>query len=261
MAKQAKELAAKIAVLNFSGNVGKSTVSRHLLMPNMKDPVYVPVESINADEGEGETVRGTEWGRLQEDLMFEESVVVDIGASNVEPFMRLMNQYRGSHEEFDYFVIPAVSDSKQIRDTLATIDALHEMGVPKTSIRVVFNRVALDDVLQDDFHVLFNHHADTGYYMLNANAWIEYSEVYPRMRALGLTLDDVLADKTDWRAIGQEAKAKGDQDRMYEAQSMVSLIRLARSARDNLAAAFAALMAPEAKPAKPASAAATTSAE
>ena len=35
-------------------------------------------------------------------------VVVDIGASNVEDLLALMRRYRGSHEDFDCFVVPTV---------------------------------------------------------------------------------------------------------------------------------------------------------
>ena len=49
---------AKIAVINFSGNVGKSTISKHLLVPRLEDAVLLAVETINADEGADLTVNG-----------------------------------------------------------------------------------------------------------------------------------------------------------------------------------------------------------
>ena len=38
----------KIAVINFSGNVGKSTVARHLLLPRVEGADLISVESLNA---------------------------------------------------------------------------------------------------------------------------------------------------------------------------------------------------------------------
>ncbi|MCM5637725.1 hypothetical protein NEH63_08885, partial [Xanthomonas hortorum pv. pelargonii] len=70
----------KIAVINFSGNTGKSTVSKHLLYPRLKDAEYIAVESINADEGEGESVRGKQFGALQEQLLVIDSAVIDVGS-------------------------------------------------------------------------------------------------------------------------------------------------------------------------------------
>jgi len=95
----------KIAVINFSGNVGKSTVARHLLLPRIPGAELIAIESLNADEGQGQSLRGRQFGELQEYLQTVSSVVVDIGASNVEELMGQMQRYRGSHEDFDEFVV------------------------------------------------------------------------------------------------------------------------------------------------------------
>ena len=87
----------KIAVINFSGNVGKSTVARHLLLPRIPGAELIAIESLNADEGQGQALRGRQFGELQEYLQTVSSVVVDIGASNVEELMGQMQRYRGAH--------------------------------------------------------------------------------------------------------------------------------------------------------------------
>jgi hypothetical protein len=53
----------KIAVINFSGNVGKTTIARHLLLPRLPAGTeLISVESINADEGQGQSLRGHQFG-------------------------------------------------------------------------------------------------------------------------------------------------------------------------------------------------------
>lgn len=47
----------KLAVINFSGNVGKTTVARHLLAPRIPGCQVVAVESINADDGPSVKIR------------------------------------------------------------------------------------------------------------------------------------------------------------------------------------------------------------
>lgn len=96
----------KIAVINCSGNVGKTTVARHLLLPRVPGAELIEVESLNADEGEGQAMRGRQFGELQDYLQTIDSAVVDIGASNVEELLGLTRRYRGSHEDFDAFFIP-----------------------------------------------------------------------------------------------------------------------------------------------------------
>src|SRR5476649_1402114 len=110
----------KIAVINFSGNVGKSTVARHLLAPRMNNAQVISIESINSDGTEDEAIRGKQFGDLIEAMALMDDAVVDIGASNVEDLINQMKQYRGSHEDFDYFVVPTVSKHKQQRDTIST---------------------------------------------------------------------------------------------------------------------------------------------
>ena len=58
----------KIAVINFSGNVGKSTVARHLLAPRMNNAQVIAVESLNSDGTEGEAIKGKQFGQLSEAL-------------------------------------------------------------------------------------------------------------------------------------------------------------------------------------------------
>ncbi len=77
----------KLAVINYSGNVGKTTVARHLLAPRVPDCQVVAVESINADDGQPVTIRGRQFAQLQEFLQSVDNVVVDIGASNVEELL------------------------------------------------------------------------------------------------------------------------------------------------------------------------------
>ena len=54
----------KIAVVNFSGNVGKTTISRHLLMPRIPGAELIAIENINADESHrGQSLRGRQFGQ------------------------------------------------------------------------------------------------------------------------------------------------------------------------------------------------------
>lgn len=57
-----------------------------------------------------------------------------------------MRRYRGSHEDFDCFVVPTVPALKQQQDTIATLVDLSRLGLPASKIRLVFNMV--ESVLQ-----------------------------------------------------------------------------------------------------------------
>ena len=70
----------KIAVLNFSGNVGKSTLAKHLLAPMMDNCPVVSVETINADAASETLITGSQFGQLQEDMLLQDQVIVDVGS-------------------------------------------------------------------------------------------------------------------------------------------------------------------------------------
>lgn len=229
----------KVAVLNFSGNVGKSTVSKYLLHPRIQGSALLAVETINADEGDAEAVRGRQFGQLQEHLMSLDAAVLDIGASNVEEVMKQMRQYKGSHEEFDLFVIPVTPEAKQIKDTIGTIQALAAMGVPPSRIRVVMNRVDPVEDVEQEFAGLFRFQREAPIFTISSKAAIHYSELYQRLRSINRTVEELVADETDWRA---KLRETDDPEERASIASVISMRRLALSATENLDAVYEAVM-------------------
>lgn len=233
----------KVAVINFSGNVGKTTIARQLLGSRMQAEEFA-VETINAGASDESVrtsrIKGKDFGELQEDLMLMESAIVDVGASNAEDFVKLMAQFSGSHEEFDYFVVPVVAEKKQQADTINTIKTLARLGVPSKKIRVVFNRVDPDDSQHIDnlFATVVGFHQAEKLFTLKRDAVLFNNEIFDRLRALKKTVSDLIDDPTDYRAMLREAKTD---DEKHFAVSMVSAQRLARSAQENLDQVFKAL--------------------
>ena len=187
----------KVAVINFSGNVGKSTIARHLLASRMNNAPVIPVESINSDGTQDETIRGKQYGELQEALILMDDAVVDVGASNVEDFVNLMKQYKGSHEDFDYFVVPTVPKGKQMRDTISTIDALSDIGIPAKKIRMIFNMVELDETPEREFSGLFEYYNAEKKFTLRSEAVIHVNDIYAKVNGSERSIVDILNDKTD----------------------------------------------------------------
>lgn len=228
----------KVAVINFSGNVGKSTVARHLLAPRMNGATVVPVESINSDGTQDEAIKGKQFGELQEALMLLDDAVVDVGASNVEDFVNLMKQYKGSHEDFDYFVIPTVPKNKQMRDTISTIDALADIGVPAKKIRLVFNMLEIDDVPERVFAGLFEYHTASKSFTLRPDAVIHVNDIYGKLKGAEQGIKDILNDPTDYKE--KIKTAKDSEEKLHFAQ-MVGIKRLAAGVTEELDAVFKTL--------------------
>ncbi len=228
----------KLAVINFSGNVGKSTITRHLLAPRLPGARVIAVESINADEGDEQSLRGFQFGELQEYLQTVDDVVVDIGASNVEELMRLMHRYRDSHEEFDSFIVPTVPPPKQQQDTIATLADLHAVGVAPDRIQIVFNMVDDRGPLEHVFRNLLAFLEQHPIALAHTGCRIGINEVYARIRGTGADLDSIARDDTDYKRL--IARTSDREEKMRLGQKLATR-RLARGVVPELDACFAAL--------------------
>jgi hypothetical protein len=231
----------KIAVINFSGNVGKSTVAHHLLAPRLEGAQVIPVESINSDDSEkGSAMRGKEFGELQDKLMTLRHAVVDIGASNVEDFVLLMRDYHGSHEDFDAFVVPTVPALKQQVDTISTLRALTgEIGVPANRIRVVFNTVTPKDDVSKIFSKIFDYYAENRNFVLNRDAVMYENPIYEKIKAFDRSIIDIRNDPTDYVAMNAEAMESGEpEEHLAQIRQLVAIKRLATRVTTELDAVF-----------------------
>lgn len=228
----------KLAVINFSGNVGKSTVARHLLCPRIPGCHFVAVESINAADGQSMTIRGRQFAQLQEYLQTVTDLVVDVGASNVEDLLALMRRYSGSHADFDGFVVPTVPPRKQQQDTAATLAELARIGVPPERIRLIFNQLEDDTPVERVFETLLAYCAASGAVQPRLAACMRYNEVYARVRGTSESLLDLAADTINYKA--EIAKAASASEKIVLAQKLATQ-RLARGVIPELDACFAAL--------------------
>ena len=228
----------KVAVINFSGNVGKTTIARHLLAPRIARAEVVAIESINADAGQGPALRGSQFGELQEFLQTVDNVVVDIGASNVEELLALMRKYRGSHEDFDYFIVPTVPALKQQQDTIATLTALARLGIPGSKLKLVFNQVEDDSDVSAVFDVVLAFVEQTALMQHSTRCRLGRNEIYERVKGSGTDLAALVRDDTDYKAL--IARAGSIADKVALAQKLANR-RLASGVVPELDACFAAL--------------------
>ncbi|STY98625.1 Uncharacterised protein [Moraxella caprae] len=223
----------KIAVLNFSGNVGKTTIAKNLLLPRLKDTHFVAIESINHGNQDDIKIKSKDFSLLQDELLINDNIIVDIGASNIEETMRLMEQYKGSHEDFDYFLLPTVSDLKQQLDTIETAIKLVEIGVKPNKIRFILNMVNDSERIQNDFARIFDFAKITK--IKEPKVGIDTSEVYPKL--MNKTIDELLA-MTDLR---EKLKTAKDESEKRQIANLIGTQRLAMTAKENLDKVFSDL--------------------
>lgn len=241
----------KICVLNLSGNVGKSTLAVHLLAAFTPGARIVSVESINAsatDEVAGLDVEELSASRFKEifrEILMYQDLIVDVGASNVAAFMSEMKRFRSAVSEFDLVLVPTVPADKQQRDTIATIEWLHSLGLDGRRVRVIFNQYATDasDPVELVFAQVigFGRTDGQGKAVFEPHAVIDRNEVYEMAKQERRTVRELAEDATDWKSARLAARQAGDMAALERAMEGQMAHDLALTAQTNLARVHAML--------------------
>jgi len=206
----------KIAIINSSGNVGKSMIAREVFGVNVPDAVAVEVETYNSGNRpykkvfrEYHKAPATAIEEIYARLIENENVILDVGASNILDFLRQLETYAGIEDLIDIFVVPTTSDAKQLKDTINTLTILKNLGVDMKKVVVVANRANMA-TLERDFRVIFNAQKDFGFRFGEEYA-IRETSVLHDLEIFGKTLTDVMEDETDYRPKIIETKGTDEQ--------------------------------------------------
>ena len=233
----------KVAIVNYTGTVGKTTISAHLLSPRMNDAPIFAIETINETaEGLGvdvEKIRGEKFRELFKKLMVLDDAIIDVGASNVEAFLDDMVKFEDSHAEFDYFIVPVTSGSKEQKETISMVSTLADFGISADRIRIVFNRVEADAA--EEFGPIINFAKKQKTCIANPDAAIFENELFDLLAVKKISISDALADETEYKAKARELGRDGDAKLRAQYTDMHVIKSLAKSVNRNLNDVFAAL--------------------
>lgn len=239
----------RVGVININGNVGKSTVTNHMLYTRLGEGAEVIyVEGVNDIPGKIDGMKSYDvegFGEVQEYLSttYSHDVIVDFGANDAKQLMALFLQYEGAHHEFDMFVVPASPNSKH-GDTAKTVKFLQSLGVPATNIRMLFTLVPIGASIEKLFFDLIEYHNEEKSFFLDTRAVIYMSPLFERIKDTDLTFTSILDDETDWKAKvinASENKEENKEKIDYYGQRM-TIKKLALGVKRDMDAAFKFLM-------------------
>lgn len=207
----------KLAVMNLSGNTCKTTNTQNFLLPRIPNCDVIRIESFNSDgNSEGEKLNAKEWDSIQTMFFNNDNIILDIGSSNIGDFMQAMENFEGSQEDIDYFVIPCVPEEKQITDTISTIQILQGLCVDDSKIRLIFNKVDSKSSNEKEFFLLKSDCESLGL-DFNSIPRIEYTPMFELLSKTNQTMSECLADETDFQSslkeiarIANQARKDGD---------------------------------------------------
>ena len=201
----------RILVMSISGNTGKTTLSRHLLLPSFRNARLLRSESIN-DSGESKaslTVRGKHFEKIAEVLAStQQPVIVDIGSSNIEDVCKVLQNFGSkANRLIDMIVVPCTTFSKYA-DVVKLLSDLSDLGIDGRKIFILKNRVNDVDMMDSDFVETIAAAKAFGVTVIDRPV-IEL-EVYTKLDHLPGTINEVLADPTDYEAATKAALAGND---------------------------------------------------
>lgn len=213
----------KLAVLNNSGNVGKSTICQTLLKPRLEESEIIRVETINSDGSTDEKLSAKDYDEIIKRIDDQDCTIIDVGSSNIEQFLVQMNEYQGSHDLIDYFIVPVTVQDKQQRDSIATIIGLLDMGVEEERIKIVYNFAEKDTAIEKQFSIFLSD--KTCKKIAGKNPAVVYnSNIFNLLHKSQLKYDQVYSDDRDFRTLIRSASSKEERQELSNIRAVKMLM-------------------------------------
>ena len=225
-----------IAVVNNSGNVGKSTICDILLKPRLEGAQVVKVETINSDGTNDEKISAEQFEEVLNKMDEHDCSIIDVGSSNIENFLLKMQEFKSSHEDIDYFLVPVTPSNKQQVDSVTTIQNLMTLGIEPERVKVVFNMANKKlSVTKEYAEFLSGIPSDIS---LSEYSVVFESTVFDLLAKIDRPFLDVLNDKRDYRSLIRQSESKEERSILSFERSAH---RLVNGFNDELDHAFSAL--------------------
>ncbi|WP_150142869.1 StbB family protein [Candidatus Enterovibrio escicola] len=217
----------KIAVMNNSGNVGKSMICENLLKQRIPGSKLIKIETINSDGTTDETISAKNIKQVFEQIDNSDVAIIDIGSSNIETFTSNLKKLNGAHEDINFFFIPTIPKPKQQTDTINTIEELLDMGVDTKQVKIIFNFYDNDISPEDLYPKIFNHTLAEELKLKNHNNLftIRDNPVFDMIGELGYTFTDIANDKRDFRALIRSTDNKEERSQYSHLRSAQRLAK------------------------------------
>lgn len=195
----------KFAVLNYSGNVGKTTIARDILKYNLPDFRLISVESVNQDGQEEVLIKGENGDLLLAEMLLNDQLIIDVGSSNLEGWFNNVLPESDIFRDINLFVIPVAPGKKQQMDTLKTVEKLINSAVDKDKLFFICNFAEINEGENNTFSHLTKMLSKEGI-KIDPRDKIFRHDLYN-----GKPLKDLIS-KEDYREQMEEAKARGESD-------------------------------------------------
>lgn len=223
----------RIAILNYAADVGKSTLALHLLQPRIPNAEVCAIDPRSPLNSSGV------WD-LMSKVVATKNIIVDVPYWQTENVLHGFMDYRGSLEDYDFFLVPTIPASfPAARNTIVTIGMLRHLGVPAQKIRLVFNCIGRETDLSQEFSPLHKFWKNEKAFVLNTSAAIHHNQLFLRYYGSGLTLAQIREAPVEYL---QKVAATDHFAGRYERSQLTTAKRLVSVVQAELDAVFRAIV-------------------
>ncbi|ARR10543.1 MULTISPECIES: StbB family protein [Vibrio harveyi group] len=217
----------KIAVLNNSGNVGKSMICERLLAPRIPNAEIIKIETINADGSDDEKISAKDTGEVRTRIDMADVCIIDVGASNIELFINSLSKMNDTVDDIDVFIIPTTPKPKQLTDTINTVMSLKLLGVPFESVKIIMNMCDHDFSLEKQYPLLFSDSSlkKLGLGQVKNQFVIPHTELFDLAASAGLDYKEIVTDDRDFKALIRATKDKEERAELSMRRTVCSLYK------------------------------------
>ena len=229
-----------LVVISIAGTTGKTTFTKHGIVPMIPNSIRVSIENLNYGDGASDIDISAKTFHslaaiLNANLMH--SYVIDAGASNVAQMFKHFADLDLTRQEIDHWIVPVRAGKKERHDTLQTVKMLLDMNIPTNAISVVPQVVADPDMFGNEFGSLQKILANDGIFM--APQGVLYNEVYNYLKGFDKSVFDIVAENPDFKKLRLDNA--DDSERLKQIGQEMLIYSLACTARRNLQDVFKTL--------------------
>jgi len=235
----------KNVIISYTGGVGKTIATGYLLHPRMPNAKTFAIESINQTvESLGikdvTTLKGKDFKNLLDEVFFEDEAIIDVGASNVEPFLITMSKFENGANEFDSYIIPVTPEDRAMDEAIKTAITITQCGVAPDRIKFLLNKASFESPIEEQFPDIFTFVKKSKIGKVNSEAVIYESEVFEYAKYYKISLEELTALSPD--EYKKKAKEETDPEARTMARKRYPYVAQAFVVKRNLDHAYKTLM-------------------